>query len=81
MQKIFHPKLSLANGHQKTKTKTRKANEEGTLKVKVEGAMPLLNHKRLHKVTMAYESIVLYFPAKHTYRLPQFNLLTIIAHI
>ena len=45
LQKTFHLKLSLVNGQQKTKTKTRKANEEGTLKVKVEGAMSLLNPK------------------------------------
>lgn len=45
LQKTFHLKLSLVNGHQKTKTKTRNANEEGTLKVKVEGAMSLLNPK------------------------------------
>lgn len=45
LQKTFHLKLSLVNGQQNTKTKTRKANEEGTLKVKVEGAMSLLNPK------------------------------------
>lgn len=45
LQKTFPLKLSLVNGQQKTKTKTGKANEEGTLKVKVEGAMPLLNPK------------------------------------
>lgn len=44
-QKTFPLSLSLVNGQRKTKTKTRKANEEGTLQVKVEGAMPLLNPK------------------------------------
>ena len=37
LQKTFHLKLSLVNGQQKTKTKTRKANEEGTLRLKLRG--------------------------------------------
>ena len=45
LQKTFPLSLSLVNGQRKTKTKTRKANEEGTLQVKVEGAMSLLNPK------------------------------------